>query len=363
MLTFVGITTIAACNNNSGGKGQEDVEDLSTLTQEQIEEYKKEELVIYTNSGAGGRATWWKQKAREAGFNINIVTGGASAMSEKIKAEKKNPQADVIWGLNAMEWEDLKAYDCLHTFSPSWKDEITEGLNDEDGYYYAINKEAIFLVYDNTVWDETTAPKDWTDLWEKEEFHGTYQAWSSLTGGTTQSNLAGILSRYRSDDSSAKYGVSTEGWNAIKKFYEYGVPASGDVINAIAAKSGINKDVHCGQWYSSGIQSYSETYNVQLNYVTPSVGVPYVITGCGITSLTKKVVTAKLFLDWCGSSSFMTEWAKTWDTAPANEVALENGASDFAKQCSNLKKQDIDWSWAQKHMGEWVEYITLQFMK
>lgn len=346
----------------SNEKGQENV-DITTLTEEEIAEYKKEEIVIYTNSGSGGRSTWWKQRAKEEGFNINIITGGASAMAEKIKAEKRNPQADVIWGLNAMEWEDLKSNDCLLPYNPSWKDEVSEGLNDEDGYYYAINKEAILLVYDNKHWSESEAPKDWLDLWNKEQYYGTYQCWSSLTGGTTQSNLAGILSRFRSEEKNAKYGVSPEGWTEIKKLYNNGVSASGDVINAIAATSGVNKNVHCGQWYSSGIQSYSETYKVSLSYVVPEVGVPQVITGCGITKLSKKAVTAQLFLDWCGGSTFQTEWAQTWDTSPANEVALNAGSSDFAKECANLPKQDIDWSWAQKHMGEWVEYITLQFMK
>ena len=361
LAVILGAITLASCG--STGEGQDASIDISKLTAEEIAEYKKEEIVIYTNSGSGGRETWWKQEAKKAGFNVTIITGGADAMAEKIKAEKKNPQADVICGLNAMEWEDLKANDCLLPFNPSWKDKVDAGLNDEDGYYYAINQEVIFLVYDNKVWTEETAPKDWTDLWTKEQYYGTYQAWSSLTGGTTQSNLAGILWRYKSDAADAKYGVSPEGWAQIKALYDHGVSASGDVINAIAATSGVNKNIHCGQWYSSGIQSYSEAYNVSLSYVVPEVGVPNVITGCGITKNTKKAVTAQLFLDWYGSTEFQTLWAQTWDTCPANKEAREAGSSEFALQCISVKKQDIDWSWANQHMGEWIEYITLQFMK
>ena len=340
--------------------------DISGLTEEQIAEYKAMPLVVYTNSGAGGRADWWTKKAKEAGFtNITIVNGGASAMAEKIKAERENPQADVMCGLNAMGWTSLKSEGLLVQYVPSWAGLIDEGMNDPDGYYHAICKEATLLVYDKNVWTKDEAPSDWLDLWQDEntQYHGTFQCWSALTGGTTQSNLTGILHRYKSDADDALYGVSPEGWEQIKKLYTYGVSAEGDVISAIAATTGSQQNVHCGQWYSSGIKSYSETYEVELDYVVPEVGVPYNITGCGILKGAKNPITAALFLDWYGGTEFQTQWAQAWDTAPVNREAWEAGASENAKTYTSLPQQQIDWAWAQQHMGEWVEYITLQFMK
>lgn len=364
------LLSLAACQKDpepgSQQGGSDGAIDISGLTEEQIAEYKAMPLVVYTNSGSGGRADWWTKKAKEAGFtNITIVNGGASAMSEKIKAEAKNPQGDVMCGLNAMGWQDLKNEGLLEQFVPSWAGLVDDGLNDPDGYFHAITKEAILLVYDKNTWTSAQAPKDWLDLWQdgNTQYHGTFQCWSALTGGTTQVNLTGILHRYKSDAADARYGVSPEGWEQIQKLYEYGVSAEGDVISAIAATTGSQQNVHCGQWYSSGIKSYSETYEVSLDYVVPEVGVPYAITGCGIIKGTKNPITAALFLEWYGSTEFQTVWAKAWDTAPANREAWEAGASADAKTYTALPQQQIDWAWAQSHMGEWVEYITLQFMK
>lgn len=368
LLAIATVFCMAACdgNNETEPEGPQAPIDISNLTEEEIAHYKEQPLVVYTNSGSGGRADWWTKKAKEAGFtNITIVNGGASAMSEKIKAERKNPQADVMCGLNAMGWADLKNEGLLMQYVPTWAPLVDEGMNDPDGYFHAITKEAILLVYDKNTWTADQAPKDWLDLWQdgNTQYHGTFQCWSALTGGTTQVNLTGILHRYKSDAADAKYGVSPEGWEQIKKLYQYGVSASGDVISAIAAIDGSQKDVHCGQWYSSGIKSYSETYEVELDYVVPEVGVPYAITGCGIVKGCKNPITAALFLEWYGSTEFQTTWAKAWDTAPANREAWEAGASEDAKKYTNLPQQQIDWAWAQQHMGEWVEYITLQFMK
>lgn len=362
------LLSLAACTQKDPEPSQETgaAIDISGLTEEQIAEYKAMPLVVYTNSGSGGRADWWTKKAKEAGFtNITIVNGGASAMAEKIKAERENPQADVMCGLNAMGWTSLKNEGLLVQFVPSWASLIDEGMNDPDGYYHAICKEATLLVYDKNVWSKEEAPSDWLDLWQDEntQYHGTFQCWSALTGGTTQSNLTGVLSRYRSEEDDALYGVSPEGWEQIKKLYTYGVSAEGDVISAIAATTGSQQNVHCGQWYSSGIKSYSETYEVELGYVVPEVGVPYNITGCGILKGAKNPITAALFLDWYGGTEFQTQWAQAWDTAPVNREAWEAGASEDAKTYTSLPQQQIDWGWAQQHMGEWVEYITLQFMK
>ena len=53
------------------------------------------------------------------------------------------------------------------------------------------------MIYNSDLYDENTAPKDWSDLWKKEEFRGKYDAPSSFGGGTTRAVLAGILVRYQ----------------------------------------------------------------------------------------------------------------------------------------------------------------------
>ncbi len=247
---------MAACSKSDA---QKDV-DISTLTEDEIKYYKEQPFVLYTNSGSGSRGEWWIEKAKEAGFtNLTLVNGGADEIKNKIINEKANPQADVASGLNAMGWADLKQKECLEKFKPGWADDVFDGMNDKDGYYYGIGIEAILLVYDADKWTKEEAPKDWTDLWTNEKYYNTFYAWqeSNLTGGTTQNVIAGILARYKSDAKDALYGVSLAGWDAIKKIYEHGVldTTNGNTPSAIAETTGTLASVTCGQWYSSGIKS------------------------------------------------------------------------------------------------------------
>lgn len=59
-----------------------------------------EKLVVYTNSGTDGRSEYLIEKAKEAGFDIEVVALGASEVTERMIAEKNNPLCDVTFGMN-----------------------------------------------------------------------------------------------------------------------------------------------------------------------------------------------------------------------------------------------------------------------
>ena len=99
---------------------------------------KSEQLVIYTNSGSNGRGEWLKELAKTEGYNIEVVQIQGGDLANRIITEKNNPQADMVFGLNAMEYEKLKAEEVLDPWEPTWKADVDMSLGDPDGYYYPI---------------------------------------------------------------------------------------------------------------------------------------------------------------------------------------------------------------------------------
>lgn len=49
---------------------------------------KSESIVVYTNNGSEGRDEWLVKRAAEEGFNVQVVGLGASAVTERMIAEK-----------------------------------------------------------------------------------------------------------------------------------------------------------------------------------------------------------------------------------------------------------------------------------
>ena len=130
-----------------------------------------EKLVVYTNSGTDGRSEYLIEKAKEAGFDIEVVALGASEVTERMIAEKNNPLCDVTFGLNNIEYEKLKANGLLQQWKPDWTDGVDQSLIDPEGYYYPITTTPLVLMGNA---DFSPMPEDWTDL-VKDEYKGLYR--------------------------------------------------------------------------------------------------------------------------------------------------------------------------------------------
>ncbi len=315
-------------------------------------------LTVYSNSVSDGRGDWLVERASKDGFSIQYVDAGGADVYSRLVAEKNAPVADVSFGLYSMLWESLKEQNLLVSYTPAWADKISEGLNDPDDYYHAIVKQAILMAYDKNQITEADAPKDWPDLWTKEQYSGTYEFSASLGGATVRHVIAGILTRYA--DPAGDLGISDEGWEQIALYYKNGVPSQ-EGVDLYAHISDSSDPILYGQIWSSGIAARDEQYGTDTGIVVPEAGVPFVVESIGIINGTKNLEESQRFVDWFGSAQIQGEWAQQFSTLPANNDAL-SGLNDFNKMISSLPAQDIDWSLAAKNIDAWCEKIELQYM-
>jgi len=318
------------------------------------------ELTIYTNSGSSGRADWLRERAAQDGFKLTIVEEGAGAVQQRLINEGAATPCDVVFGLNAIIWNDLIARDIIMPIdAPSWADEVSAGLNDPNGYYYAIVKQAILLAYDTNQVAPEDAPKDWPDLWENEKFWGKYESQIKLTGGTTRNVLAGILTRYV--DPNGELGISDEGWAAIEAFFAHGTPVE-DGVDLYAQIVNESSPVLMGQMWSSGADQYDAQYGTKTGYATPECGIPYAVEGVAVVKTTKNAEEAKRFVEWFGSAQIQGEWSENFKTMPANEKAADKAPASQVAMCS-IPAQDIDWALVAANIDAWCEKIMLEYMQ
>jgi len=318
-----------------------------------------EPLVIYTNSNSEGRGEWLQQQAEEAGFDIEIVGAAGGDATNKLVAEKNNPVADVVYGLNNVYYEQLKSEDVLEPYTPAWSGEVDESLADpgDDKAYWPLVEQAIVLAYNADAVSEADAPEDWTALWSEDQYKDRYERVSGMGAATTQLMMAGILSRYK--DESGDLGVSDEGWKQIELYFQNGVPAVTDQDLFVRFASG---EVDYGQMPSSSIPGREEAYGVTSGAVSPEIGVPYAVEQVAIVKNSDNQEEAKKFVDWFGSSEVQGEWAAEFDSLPVNEAALESAKPEVIAFDEQFTHQDIDWTFVQENLGSWIEKIELEYM-
>jgi iron(III) transport system substrate-binding protein len=315
-----------------------------------------ETLVVYTNSNGEGRGDWLTAKAAEAGFKIEIVGAGGADATNKLIAEKNNPIADIAFGLNNMYFSQIKAEGALEPYEPAWAGDVDKELGDGETYWPLV-KQAILLGYNSDKFSKDAAPRDWTDLWTKDEFKARYERVTGLGTATAQLVFAGILSRYRDD--SGDLGISDEGWKQVEQYFQNGSPAVAKTDLFARIASG---EVDMGQMPSSIIADREKSFNVNVETVIPSAGVPLAVEQIALVKGTKKKDEAQKFIDWFGSSDVQGEFAQKFNSMPVNKTAQAKANPDVVNFFADLKQQDIDWEFVQENMGAWVEKIELEYM-
>ncbi|MBS4191965.1 extracellular solute-binding protein [Bacillus sp. FJAT-49705] len=349
VMVFILVTSILA-----GCMGGNNSTENNTETDKKAE---KKSLVVYSNSLSDGRGDWLTQKAAEAGFELKLVEAGGGDLLNRIVAEKNKPLADVVFGLNQMNFETLKSNDILVPFEPKWKNELPEGSSDKENFYQPLVEQRIIMLYNKDVYTEETAPKDWTDLIENEEYKGKYHVPINLGGATNQAVVNGILMRYL--DENGDLGVSEEGWKALKTFFDNGYKTPEGENNNANLASG---KVPISFIYSSGLPGIEEEFGFEAGIVSPKIGVPTLVEQIGIVNKGKDhdTQTAEEFVNWFGSTEIQGAWAEQFGTLPVNEKALEKASDKMKSIFENTTVQDIDYTFISEHINDWIEKIELE---
>ncbi|MEW6973778.1 extracellular solute-binding protein [Trueperella pyogenes] len=313
-------------------------------------------ITIYSNSVSDGRGDWLQEQAKEAGFELNLVDIGGGDVFSRLVAEKENPVADAFFGLNDIFGYNLAKQNILEPYTPAWADEVdTKGAGDGKTYW-PIVREPIMLVCNADAYSANDMPKDWPDLWRKPTFNHRYEFSAGLGGATTQMVLTGILNRF--PDPKGKLGISDQGWEAVKSYYEHGSRSvDGTDLYARIAQG----EVDCGQMWLAGKVTREQQFGVKTIAISPEIGVPMVHQFTGVVKGSKNTERAKAFVDWFGSAEMQSKWSKKFATAPMNKNT--EGNPEVIAFTDSFKAQEIDWAFVGDNLAQWIEEINLNYMK
>lgn len=316
---------------------------------------RSQKLVIYSNSFSNDQDAWLLEAATAAGFNIECVAVGGSEMSDRLIAEKNNPVCDVAFGMNAVEYERLKAENVLMKYTPDWVDKVDMAFGDsEDGMYYPIIVQPLFLIYNKEV--VTNPPTSWEDL-QKEEYKGLFNMFQ-LSGGTAKMITSSILQKYQDPD--GEYGVSDEGWEIIKNIYancHYQQDGEDYITNVI------NGSVPMSELWGAGVVKYENEYNTEFGIMQVEEGAPFVVEQLAIINGTDTPELALDFINWFGSAEQMLGWSNNAGAIPANVDALAQVTDQkIIDMMNNTKVQDVDWGFVAENVNDWVEKIQLEYL-
>jgi iron(III) transport system substrate-binding protein len=219
-------------------------------------------------------------KAAHPDITVESVNMSTGPITQRLIAEKANPQADVVWMINDIALKRLKSEGVLEPYEPNGL-AISDGFRDSDGFYMGHDATIMAMAVNTSVLKQRNLPRpsDWTDL-IKPVYKGQVSVASPTKSGTGLTIFATFLDMY--------------GWNYIdnlhKNIFQYADGGSAPVRQAVSGEIAI-------------ALSYDQAILQQLvpgspiEMVTGSIS-PNVIEGAGLISGAPNAAEGKVFLDW-----------------------------------------------------------------
>lgn len=360
LLTIIMVFGLVACG--SDGKdvtppdtGNESVHDEEGKTEDNEAPTDGVTLTVYTPQADSDRGPWIEEHAEAAlGCDVELLCATGGELAERLRAEKANPQADVIMGLVQTAMYQLKDEEMLIPYTPSWAETLPEAYKDPEGYFYSFWQTPIIIGYNPEF--ITNPPTCWADL-AKDEYKGKYVI-PNTSSQTSRTYILGLLWPYYDE---ATDEISEEGWDLLRQIFEnmYTLPASSETDLWKLFKDGTLPMTL--NWFG-GAKNKSAENEAPIEYVTPENGTPVVAEGIGIVAGTDQEELAQQFVEWWGDPDTMAAYANEFGQAPAHPDAIAQCNEEVKADAEMFTAQLIDWGICAKHMDDWFVKIELEIM-
>lgn len=332
-------TLLAGCGSSDSGNDKAETDKTEEL---------EDTVVVYTAHPDALMETVIEGFEEKTGITVECLSVGGD-LAERVRTEKDNPQADVIYGQDTATYMALKDEGCLAQSNPSWADELDDFFKDSEGYWYGTIKTPVVMFYNTEIMTEEDAPKDWKDLTDAK-----YDD-QIIIRGAAASSSATLISCW------LDYFTSTEseeaGWDFIAAFDQ-------NVKYYDNVKSLIMQAVGKGE-APIGISTLNDVYDNIINNNLPlkeiySESGDVVLADCAaVINNCANPNAAAAFLEYVGSPEVQAQIANEYLRLPTLDSALADSPEWMSGE---IKAIDVDWTNISEHKSDWLKTWVNEYM-
>jgi len=307
----------------------------------------EDKLVIYTCHGEEMPGDF-KAYFEEAypGVTVEYLAMGSQDMYDRIKAEKSNPQADIVWGGPTNIFIGEKLDGLLESYFPSFDKSIPEEFKDPEGYFYGQFLTPAAIVYNEDLIAEKDAPKDWDDLLDP-KYENKISMRYPLASGTMRTIYTAMIWK-----DYAKTGSTEKGYDWLLKLdantKDYTSHSSVMFTNLIRGLAQVSV------WNYPDAMWQKITNGYPFGIVLPESGTPVITDNIGIVKNAKHPEAAKAFIELVGAKEAAVLMAFQYYRIPVRTDIIKTSLPAWMD--IEITPMDIDWTVFAEKSPEWMQY-------
>lgn len=246
---------------------------------------KSNELTLYYSHAADWTDPIIKEFQDRTGIKVNLVGAGTGELVSRIKAEKDNPLADILWGGGSDSYQSI--IDLLQPYEHAEMENVYAETRDPGNRWHGTSIDPMVIIYNTNLVSEADAPKGWADLLNPKFKNSIAHADPARSGSAFMALIIQL---------EAMGGENEKGWQYMKEFV---VNMGGKLIGS---SSGTYKGVSDGEYavgitYEEAALRYQKS-GANLKVVYPVEGTAKVPSPIAIVKDCKNLENAKKFVDF-----------------------------------------------------------------
>lgn len=299
-------------------------------------------VVIYSTHGESLLETVADEFTKETGVQVDFLNLKGE-LADRVRAEKANPQADIMYGAPSSVFIELKNEGLFEASTPAWAEALDPLFKDSEGFWYGTIQTPVVMFYHTEVIAKDKAPKDWSDL-ANPEYKGQMVFRNALSSSARVTYTA-LLQQYERRNELEKGWSLLKGIDANTKQY-FG---SGSLLFQAIGR----KEVGISFAVISDIVDNRMKNKIPLEIVNATSGSPIITDGIAVIKGAKHPNAAQAFLEFSGGEKIQTLLAEKFNRMPTLPSALAKAPQWMAE--TRIKPMQVDWGGLAVRQSEWMQ--------
>lgn len=302
----------------------------------------EDKVVVYSTHGESMLEVVADAFEKETGVAVEFINLKGE-LADRVRAEKANPQSDVMYGAPSSVFQELKGEGLLAPCSPSWAGDLNPLFKDAEGYWFGTIQTPVMLFYNSEMISADKAPKDWWDLTDP-QFKNLLVSRNALSS-SARATYSALLEQFM------KRGDMAAGWDFLKgvdanmkRYYGSG---------SLQFQAVGRKEAAISFAVLSSIIDNTRKNHMPLELIDAESGSPVITDGIAFIAGAKHPNAGKAFLEFAGSEKIQALLAHKFNRMPTLPAATAKAPEWMAS--ITFKVMDVDWGVLAGKQSEWMQ--------
>lgn len=345
MLVLIMMFSLVACSTPS-----EDTQEAQETNEQANEEANQEatgpeledKVVIYSTHGEDMIEIVADAFEEETGVKVEFINLKGE-LSDRVRAEKENPQSDVMYGGSSAVFMELQAEDLFEAYAPSWADQVDPLFKDADNFWLGTIQTPVMMAYNSDMLTAEEAPTDWADLAD-EKYKDNIVVRNALSS-SARATMSCLIQQYE------MAGDIDTAWDYLKAFdgctkQYFG---SGSLMMQAVGR----QEAAITYAPLNSIVDNKVNNNIPLEAVNATSGSPIITDGIALIGNAPHPNAAKAFIDFAGSAKIQALLANEFNRMPTNAEAFADSPEWMSE--IEITPMDVDWADLALKQSEWMQ--------